>query len=163
MNRLRAALETDRFELVYQPLMHIKTRTVSHYETLLRLPTEDGVLGPETFLPAAFRFGLMADIDRWVLKRVVRSLAELDSVDAGAQAVDEPLGLRIRGRRARGVSARAVEGTWRRRRPARPRDHGAARGAFCREHGQADRDAARPRLPDSRSTTSAAGTALSAI
>ncbi len=77
MNRLRDALESDRFELAYQPLMHVKTRTVSHYETLLRLPVEDGVLGPEAFLPAAFRFGLMADIDRWVLKRVVRSLAEL--------------------------------------------------------------------------------------
>ena len=77
MNRLRSALETDRFELLYQPLMHITTRTISHYETLLRLPTETGVLRPESFLPAAFRFGLMADIDRWVLKRVVQSLAEL--------------------------------------------------------------------------------------
>jgi len=77
MNRLRKALETDRFELMYQPLMHVTTRTVSHYETLLRLPTESGVLRPESFLPAAFRFGLMADIDRWVLKRAVQSLAEL--------------------------------------------------------------------------------------
>jgi diguanylate cyclase (GGDEF)-like protein len=77
MNRLREALETDRFQLLYQPLMHIKTGVVSHYETLLRLPAEDGVHGPESFLPAAFRFGLMADIDRWVLKRVVRSLADL--------------------------------------------------------------------------------------
>jgi diguanylate cyclase (GGDEF)-like protein len=77
MNRLRAALETDRFELLYQPLMHVTTRTVSHYETLLRLPTDTGVLRPESFLPAAFRFGLMPDIDRWVLKRVVQSLAEL--------------------------------------------------------------------------------------
>jgi EAL domain-containing protein (putative c-di-GMP-specific phosphodiesterase class I) len=77
MNRLRSALEADRFELLYQPLMHITTRTISHYETLLRLPTETGVLRPESFLPAAFRFGLMADIDRWVLKRVVQALAEL--------------------------------------------------------------------------------------
>jgi EAL domain-containing protein (putative c-di-GMP-specific phosphodiesterase class I) len=77
MNRLRAALETDRFELLFQPLMHVTTRTISHYETLLRLPTETGVLRPESFLPAAFRFGLMADIDRWVLKRVVQALAEL--------------------------------------------------------------------------------------
>jgi diguanylate cyclase (GGDEF)-like protein len=77
MNRLRDALETDRLELVYQPLLHIKTGVVSHYETLLRLPTEDGVLTPVSFLPAAFRFGLMADIDRWVLRRVVRALAEL--------------------------------------------------------------------------------------
>jgi diguanylate cyclase (GGDEF)-like protein len=78
-SRLREALEHDRFELLYQPLMQIKTGIVSHYETLLRLPTEDGVLGPDSFLPAAFRFGLMADIDRWVLKRAVRSLAELTS------------------------------------------------------------------------------------
>ena len=76
-NRLRTALETDGFELLYQPLMHVKTRTISHYETLLRLPTDEGLVSPGAFLPAAFRFGLMADIDRWVLKRVVRSLAEL--------------------------------------------------------------------------------------
>jgi diguanylate cyclase (GGDEF)-like protein len=76
-NRLRTALETDGFELLYQPLMHVKTRTISHYETLLRLPTDDGLVSPAAFLPAAFRFGLMADIDRWVLKRVVQSLAEL--------------------------------------------------------------------------------------
>ena len=147
MNRLREALEADRFELLYQPLMHVKTRTVSHYETLLRLPIEDGVLGPESFLPAAFRFGLMADIDRWVLRRVVRSLAELTPSMPRAQAVDEPIGLRIRGRGARGVPARAVDGARRLRRPARPRDHRAARGALCREHGQADHDAARSRLP----------------
>jgi diguanylate cyclase (GGDEF)-like protein len=77
MNRLRDALEHERFELLYQPLLHIQTGAVTHYETLLRLPTDDVVLGPDSFLPAAFRFGLMADIDRWVLKRVVRALAEL--------------------------------------------------------------------------------------
>jgi diguanylate cyclase (GGDEF)-like protein len=77
MNRLRTALETDRLQLLYQPLMHIQSGVVAHYETLLRLPTDEGVLGPEAFLPAAIRFGLMADIDRWVLKRVVVSMAEL--------------------------------------------------------------------------------------
>jgi diguanylate cyclase (GGDEF)-like protein len=77
MNLLRDALEHDRFELHYQPLMHIQTGTISHYETLLRLPTEEGIVGPEALLPAAFRFGLMADIDRWVLRRVVRALAEM--------------------------------------------------------------------------------------
>ena len=76
-NQLHDALATDRFELLYQPLMHVKTESVSHYEALLRLPSEDGVIGPEQFLPAAFRSGLMADIDRWVLKRVIRTLAEL--------------------------------------------------------------------------------------
>jgi diguanylate cyclase (GGDEF)-like protein len=76
MNRLRDALARDGFELHYQPLMHVRTREITHYETLLRLPTDDGLIGPETFLPAAIRFGLMANIDRWVLRRVVRTLAE---------------------------------------------------------------------------------------
>ena len=70
------ARKSSRFG-VQASRIHITTRTISHYETLLRLPTETGVLRPESFLPAAFRFGLMADIDRWVLKRVVQSLAEL--------------------------------------------------------------------------------------
>jgi EAL domain-containing protein (putative c-di-GMP-specific phosphodiesterase class I) len=77
MNRLRAALESDGFELVYQPLMHIKSGVVSHYEALLRLPSEEGYIGPDAFLQAAYRFGLMADIDRWVLNRVVLALSEL--------------------------------------------------------------------------------------
>lgn len=76
MNRLRAALENDGFELQYQPLLHIKSGDVSHYEALLRLRTEDGLISPQAFLPAAIRFGLMADIDRWVLKRAIRALAE---------------------------------------------------------------------------------------
>ncbi len=76
MNRLREALAGDTFELHYQPLMHVRSRKVAHYEALLRLSTDEGLVGPASFLPAAIRFGLMADIDRWVLRRVVRALAE---------------------------------------------------------------------------------------
>jgi diguanylate cyclase (GGDEF)-like protein len=76
-NQLREALANDGFALAFQPLMHIATGEISHYEALLRLPTDDGVLGPEAFLPAATRFGLMAELDRWVLRSVVRTLAAL--------------------------------------------------------------------------------------
>jgi diguanylate cyclase (GGDEF)-like protein len=78
MNRLRGALENDGFELHYQPLLHIKTGRVRHYEALLRLKTEDGLVSPPSFLPAAVRFGLMADIDRSVLRRVVRALKDFE-------------------------------------------------------------------------------------
>jgi len=77
MRSIREALETDAFVLHYQPLLHIGSGTISHYEALLRLETERGLVGPQTFLPAAVRFGLMADIDAWVLERGVRALAEL--------------------------------------------------------------------------------------
>ena len=73
---IRHALENDGFVLHYQPLMHIRSRKVSHYEALLRLKTNRGLVGPQTFLPAVARFGLMAEIDRWVVERAIRSVAE---------------------------------------------------------------------------------------
>ncbi len=79
MNRLRGALEDDGFVLYYQPLLHIKSGEVRHYEALLRLKTEHGLVSPLSFLPAAVRFGLMADIDRRVLRQAVRSLRDLSS------------------------------------------------------------------------------------
>jgi diguanylate cyclase (GGDEF)-like protein len=76
MQRIRTALDRDGFVLHYQPLLHIKSGQVSHYEALLRLKADDELVSPQTFLPAAVRFGLMADIDRWVLTSAVRALAE---------------------------------------------------------------------------------------
>jgi len=73
---IRHALENNEFVLHYQPLMHIKTRSITHYEALLRLKTGRGLIGPQTFLPAVARFGLMAEIDRWVVEHAIRSLAE---------------------------------------------------------------------------------------
>jgi diguanylate cyclase (GGDEF)-like protein len=81
MRSIRDALGSDAFVLHYQPLLHIASGKVTHYEALLRLETERGLVGPQTFLPAAARFGLMADIDLWVLERAVRSLAEFSAED----------------------------------------------------------------------------------
>ncbi len=105
MRSIREALEKDSFLLHYQPLLHIKSGTVSHYEALLRLNTDSGIVGPQTFLPAAVRFGLMAQIDAWVLERAVRALAEFSvehpgmrlSVNVSSFAFeDENLGARVR-------------------------------------------------------------------
>jgi EAL domain-containing protein (putative c-di-GMP-specific phosphodiesterase class I) len=49
---------------------------ITHYEALLRMKTENGVIGPQTFLPAAARFGLMEDIDSWVVKHSIQALAK---------------------------------------------------------------------------------------
>ncbi len=146
MNLLRDALEHDRFQLYYQPLMHIKTGTISHYETLLRLPTEEGIIGPDSLLPAAFRFGLMADIDRWVLRRVVRALAEIGP-QANVKLGTNVTRVRVRGRALGQLPAHAAERSRCLRRSARARDHRAARRALRGQHGPADRGVARSRLP----------------
>jgi EAL domain-containing protein (putative c-di-GMP-specific phosphodiesterase class I) len=47
------------------------------YEVLLRMPGPDGeFVLPSVFLPVAQRFGLMADIDRWVIVHALKALAE---------------------------------------------------------------------------------------
>jgi EAL domain-containing protein (putative c-di-GMP-specific phosphodiesterase class I) len=63
--------------------MHIATGEINHYEALLRMRTDDGLIGPATFLPAAARFGLMSAIDLWVIEHAIRSLAEAGPGDNG--------------------------------------------------------------------------------
>jgi diguanylate cyclase (GGDEF)-like protein len=76
MRNVHHALDNDAFVLFFQPLLHIRSGTVSHYEALLRLRTPHGLVGPQTFLPAVARFGLMADIDQWVVEHAIREVAE---------------------------------------------------------------------------------------
>jgi diguanylate cyclase (GGDEF)-like protein len=80
---LRAALEQDRLQLHYQPIVPLKVpdpRPV-RYEVLLRLATNSGPGGaselvlPGAFIPVAQRFGLMGAIDRWVIQTALREYA----------------------------------------------------------------------------------------
>ena len=51
------------------------------YEVLIRLPHEDEVLSPGSFMPAAQRLGLMGAIDRWVVEKTVRNIASGNFAD----------------------------------------------------------------------------------
>lgn len=56
------------FHLVFQPILSIKDKTISHYEVLLRLTDEQGNPAfPDEFIPAAERLGLIRSIDEWVI------------------------------------------------------------------------------------------------
>jgi len=81
-NKLKRALKEDGLVLHYQPIERVADRAVRHYEVLVRLE-EDGVLyRPDQFLPAAVRFGLMRDVDRWVIRKAIGELARVRA-DAG--------------------------------------------------------------------------------
>jgi EAL domain-containing protein (putative c-di-GMP-specific phosphodiesterase class I) len=73
LKRLRHALRQDLFVLHYQPIVSLQGGTVSHYEALIRLADDpDGLLTPPcSFLPAAERYGLIQEIDRLVVSKVV--------------------------------------------------------------------------------------------
>jgi EAL domain-containing protein (putative c-di-GMP-specific phosphodiesterase class I) len=85
LKRLRRALREDLFVLHYQPIVSLRDGTVSHYEALIRLADgPDGLLTPPcSFLPAAERYGLIQEIDRLVIGKVVALMGgELSDRDA---------------------------------------------------------------------------------
>ncbi len=73
-NKITRALEEDRFLLVAQKIQPIQGRAgeEAHYEILIRMLDEEGKLVPPgIFLGAAENYGLMHDIDRWVVDHVL--------------------------------------------------------------------------------------------
>ena len=76
-DRLRSALERDALELHAQPICEACSGGVVRHELLVRLCNDDGTLAPPgAFLPAAERHGLVADLDRWVVARAARLVAQ---------------------------------------------------------------------------------------
>lgn len=74
--RIKEAIERDRFTLACQPIIAAATRQIESYEVLVRLRGDgDEVILPGGFLPAAARFGLSVDIDKWVIFHAIETLA----------------------------------------------------------------------------------------
>jgi diguanylate cyclase (GGDEF)-like protein/PAS domain S-box-containing protein len=69
VTNIKEALLEDSFFLVFQDIVSNQKSIVGyHYEILLRLINKQGNLcGPGQFLPAAERYNLMPNIDRWVI------------------------------------------------------------------------------------------------
>lgn len=101
--RLGQALENDKFQLYYQPIMSLhdldlndlpetgslcehlvqtQPQCCSTYEVLLRLHNSHGEpIAPGSFLPTAERFNMMRDIDTWVVKAAIKMISELGPED----------------------------------------------------------------------------------
>ncbi|MBS0556504.1 MAG: EAL domain-containing protein [Proteobacteria bacterium] len=110
--RLESALKNDSFALCFQPILPLANLDYEHlpeqhgalwtrysrqhgaqqrmfYEVLVRLRERDGSLvAPNAFLPAAERFSMVADIDRWVIRHAFQVVREHNRHDA-------PIGLSI--------------------------------------------------------------------
>ncbi len=105
VSRITAALEDDRFELHFQPIVDLRrAREAVFGEILVRmLDTDGGRVLPFEFIPAAERYGLMPAIDRWVIRAALsavgRHLRESDPASSlkcsinlsGAALEDEDL------------------------------------------------------------------------
>jgi diguanylate cyclase (GGDEF)-like protein len=71
------ALEKDRFALVYQPIVSLQGDSRENYAVLVRLLGEnEEELLPEKFIQQAERYHKMVDIDRWIIRQAIATLAK---------------------------------------------------------------------------------------
>jgi diguanylate cyclase (GGDEF)-like protein/PAS domain S-box-containing protein len=75
--RIRRALDEERFAMFAQPILNIHTGDITHYELLLRMIGVDGkIIPPLAFLPVAERRGMIRMIDRWVIRQAIGLLGD---------------------------------------------------------------------------------------
>lgn len=75
--RIEDALENDRMELLYQPIVNLHGNDRPRYSVFVRLHDADGgVHEPKAFLASAERTDVARTIDRWILKQALQVLAE---------------------------------------------------------------------------------------
>jgi PAS domain S-box-containing protein len=93
VGRIRDALDQDRFVLYAQPIVDLKTGSVVQNELLIRMVSPDGeIVLPDRFLPTAEEFGLISEIDRWVIDETARLAAQghLVEFNISAKSVVDP-------------------------------------------------------------------------
>lgn len=99
-DRLRCALDRDEFVLYAQAIEPAlaDARAAPFLEILLRLrEEEDNLIPPGAFLPLAEEYGLLPEIDRWVVRRLLaqaaaapRGARALYSVNVSAASIADP-------------------------------------------------------------------------
>ncbi len=74
---VQAAIRENRLLLYRQPVVALQQQQqLHHYEALVRMRDRDGdIITPGIFLPAAERYGLINEVDRWVIREVFSYMA----------------------------------------------------------------------------------------
>ena len=95
---IQSALANDNFVLYLQPIVALKPNEERElYEFLVRLQNTDGnLINPSEFLSAAERYGLMKDIDYWVIEKAA-SLIGQHIRAVGAQAEKKLFSINLSG------------------------------------------------------------------
>lgn len=69
-SRIAEFIDSDRFSLVIQPVMNLKTNTIAGGEVLSRLNhPERGVIFPDDFLPAVAAAGRYSEFDKYIFRK----------------------------------------------------------------------------------------------
>jgi diguanylate cyclase (GGDEF)-like protein/PAS domain S-box-containing protein len=91
VSRIAQAIENNWFCLYAQPIVAISPSVPNsdYYEVLLRLRDEQGNLVlPMAFIPAAERYNLMHQIDRWVIRTLFRNWSRVVANEQSIYAIN---------------------------------------------------------------------------
>ncbi|MDH5546068.1 MAG: EAL domain-containing protein [Gammaproteobacteria bacterium] len=87
--RIKNSIENNLFVMDCQPIMSLKSRQITSHEVLLRMKGENGdLIMPSGFLPSAERFGLIQEIDRWVIRHSMRHLMRNEGYSGRRYAIN---------------------------------------------------------------------------
>lgn len=77
VTKIYSALDENRFLLYAQPIVPIKKQAKLHFELLLRMKdTSSRIIAPGAFLPAAERYDIIQQLDKWVIENSFKLLSE---------------------------------------------------------------------------------------
>jgi diguanylate cyclase (GGDEF)-like protein len=77
VRKVRKAISEDGLKFHFQPVLHLASGEIDHYEALLRLDLPDhGEVLPKAFIPALEKAGEMCMIDHWVIRQAIRLLGQ---------------------------------------------------------------------------------------
>ena len=75
---LRMAIDNDELHLRFQPIVSVRTGTVSAFEALLRWDSaEFGAVRPDEFIPIAEESGMIVPIGDWVMRKAIEACTQL--------------------------------------------------------------------------------------
>lgn len=87
ISRIQDALVEDRFVLYAQPIIDLSSGRVVQRELLLRMREASGeIVLPDSYLPVAEQYGLIGDIDRWVIERATEIAVAGGAVELNVSA-----------------------------------------------------------------------------
>ncbi|PGX81182.1 putative bifunctional diguanylate cyclase/phosphodiesterase [Priestia megaterium] len=87
-NELKYALERHEFQLVYQPLIDLKTSGVIGAEALIRWDSAKfGTVYPNEFLPILEEVGLIVPVGKWVLEEACKQMKAWTELNSKASKI----------------------------------------------------------------------------
>ncbi|MEJ2610025.1 MAG: EAL domain-containing protein [Candidatus Thiodiazotropha sp.] len=79
VSTIENAIDQQCFSLLQQPIMSLRSTAIGdeHVEVLLRMQNEQGEqIMPGAFIPAAERYNIMGNLDRWVIEHTFKWLSQ---------------------------------------------------------------------------------------